>query len=475
MKKLYIVLLISLVLPCFAYADDTSLGRYGESVRPINNPNVRMESEKVNVKMYEGYSTTTCTFKFVNQTKKTQSLLMGFPDGYDFSTNDDISPESNEGMNIAKFSTVIDGKKIGVVHKKGKILNEETKKLDYPYWYTWEVTFKPGESKTVVNTYETQNTNDSMGYHYAGYVITTGSPWAGTIKDAQIVFDVSNFGLYSLESATPTNYKFYGDKLVWNFKNFEPTTNIEVVANKELGKILAYSTNCNDDVVSEAIDNIDELFSKCDYRSTINEADKVLAHSNITTSAINYFLTKKAIANIKLGKISDGVSNLERVVSSSQGDITDIGDIKPAAYYLLNYYKKHNIQKAKNIYLANIFMKTNGVLQKWVNEQVLNRSSSFFKPQLTNCLIQKDQEYFTIHDQDDDLRFAKVSVWYTENGKTKYLINETRDNFTQSHYEIGLNYGYTFPSNVKTLYYKVYAKDYSNNILDTGVKKVIIK
>ena len=67
-----------------AFADSSAMGRKnGETVTPLNNTEIRMASENVKIKVLSNckYFTTDCEFKFVNDTNKTVSVLMGFPDG----------------------------------------------------------------------------------------------------------------------------------------------------------------------------------------------------------------------------------------------------------------------------------------------------------------------------------------------------------------------------------------------------------
>ena len=477
MKKIIYALLISLILPCLALADDSSLGRYGETVRPIQNSSIRMESEKINVKVLDGYSLTTCSFKFVNLTNKSQSVLMGFPDGADSMTKPNQYAEYDS--KITQFTTVIDGKNVSVKHEKGKMLKDEVGGWDYPYWYSWDISFKPNETKTIINTYRTKNTVDVQDNNYTGYIITTGAPWAGTIKDAEIVFDFSNFGVFNVYSATPTNYKFNGDKLVWHFTDFEPTSNINVLVNKNYNKFVSFCDDYNNADLMKSVNTVSDLYSKGDYTNAIKEADNVLTQYNLTDKdELNYFLIKKASSYVKLGKMKTAIPIFEKVVSSNVSGNYD-GIVTEAAYYLMNYYKTADMKKAQDIYRSYIFKKTNAVFQKWVNEQIFSRTnSSFFTPQITKCVIKKDTADVYLLDQDGDFKDTSLAIWYVKDGKKVYLVNE-KEKITRfatiDPFYYCYRWAYTTPNGINTLYYKVYAQDYSNHVLYTDVKTVKIQ
>ncbi|NLC68182.1 MAG: hypothetical protein GX754_05235 [Clostridiaceae bacterium] len=60
------VLLAIACMPSSTYANGASLGGLGETVRPIDNPDIIMQSENITVRVSESVSKVECEFVFEN-------------------------------------------------------------------------------------------------------------------------------------------------------------------------------------------------------------------------------------------------------------------------------------------------------------------------------------------------------------------------------------------------------------------------
>lgn len=495
-----IILLIAVYIPSPTYANDTSLGRFGETVRPIDNPNIIMQSENITVHVSYGVSNVECEFVFINDSDKEITVLMGFPSG-------DLEGEYKDNLErfydykLYDFTAWVDGEEVEVRLEKGakagmvdgteekgmnmedldtimKVYNGEGIPLDsdlynlgsdFPYWYTWEVTFKPGEKKIIKNTYETKNTTSSTGMAHTGYILTTGASWKGRIEKAEITFIMEDIKPYQVESISPTNYTYEGNMITWQFEDFEPDFNINVAFSIREEYLLKEQFKNN-----EKLKPIVELEDQGKYEELIEFINEIMDKEEYSDTKTALKLTK---AKALLG-IEDETGNEEALEEAIKllEEATDIGGTgsTEAAYLLLECYKKTRMDKYKDLYENKIFLRTNGVFQRLATEMFHDLKSGY-SPEITNLKVTPEKVCLDIEDKDDDLKKISIKVWHMEDGQKIFILDQEISDpmqFAYSHYTAKY-YGFipAAPDDVqkdKHLYYRIYAEDWAGNLVDTG-------
>ena len=89
-------------------------------------------------------------------------------------------------------------------------------------WYVWKTKFPKDKTVWIKVTYTLPAYNDKRN-HFFSYLLSTGAGWWGTIGKA--VVEVTNHDIPKDEiiRISPSRYKKEGNKIVWKFKNLEPT------------------------------------------------------------------------------------------------------------------------------------------------------------------------------------------------------------------------------------------------------------
>lgn len=169
------VLIASAIVLCSAlfgyisiYADDGSIGRIPDGVFPMQENDVKMESEEITVDLDK--NSVECIFTFHN-TGKSKNVYMGFPGKLDKTMGGDLTKDVD--LELGNFKTFINGKEMPVTRQKGvQNYNTETSNaLHYSEWFTFTVPFKADETVTIRNTYDYCPSYDSIGDVFTGYVI----------------------------------------------------------------------------------------------------------------------------------------------------------------------------------------------------------------------------------------------------------------------------------------------------------------
>jgi len=226
------ILVLSPPFSSLAWADDCALGRLGETVYPVRNSSVRMEAEDVHLQLsVDGTLHCRAVFQFVNESAEPQTILMGFPGEAE---QREDAPGGHPRLH--DFRTWVDGEEVGVKEERGlQPAGDRAASSSSWYtftpssWYTFTVEFAPGESRCITNTYWARSTGWSNGEMMAGYVLTTGALWAGTIGRATIRLSLQEpLHPYHILSYRPASAHFEGNELVWQFCDFEPSRDIEV-------------------------------------------------------------------------------------------------------------------------------------------------------------------------------------------------------------------------------------------------------
>ena len=152
-------------------------------------------------------------------------VQMGFP----FSAGDS---QSDEPIN-PNFRTWVDGKKVAITKKSG-IPNPLQEELDsFPEEVlTYSVTFKKGQTRNIVHTYNAGGWFDSIGHAKFVYVLRTGALWKGTIENLIIHLKIHAKQARNIHCVLPTEHgaEAKGEELTlyWKYQNYKPDNDIEI-------------------------------------------------------------------------------------------------------------------------------------------------------------------------------------------------------------------------------------------------------
>ena len=270
-----------------AQANDTTLGGNGVTLLPIKNDNITMADEPI---VIDGIPTsngsvsgwkTHCTFHFKNETAEPQKITMGFPfprnfefDGSEFG----LSPSDPEFKQLSKseqarylqpvihsFTTKVRG-----VDVKSKEIKLDDKRTEYNNAWVWEITFAPGETVEVINTYEHGTSGTVQGDQWVDYVLLTGKNWKGG-KIGRSLLEVrphTDFFPDTVEwiedfKSTPKGARIVEDgafkKAVWDLKDFAPDSDLHFsffTGTDLLDKYLSATDFLNEALEEESCDRL---------------------------------------------------------------------------------------------------------------------------------------------------------------------------------------------------------------------------
>ncbi len=200
---------------------------------------IRMASEHVKIVIGATNVQVSATFVLENE-KDAASVVVGYPRG--------VLEKSLEN-----FAVTVDGQTAAVSSQKGATDRDRmmgvmdgapakgsaAKKYQYqfdgpyPEWKTFTVSFAAKQKRTVVVSYSVApaavETESGRLLTYV-YTLKTGATWSGNIGSAVIEATLDGMTMKDLVSVTPKpaeNIKAAGP-LVWQFKDFKPTQDIEV-------------------------------------------------------------------------------------------------------------------------------------------------------------------------------------------------------------------------------------------------------
>jgi len=248
-----ILLLVASSLPQPAGADDTSLHRSAEGVRPVYEAQVRMVEETVLIKLAEGI--VDVTFVFENQGPATD-LLVGFPllpsvENMPY-TRWDADEDAESQLGYEDFTVWVDGEEVESWREEGiepdPSLESDSggepeqsgetplrngpdwqEDMFYPEWQVFDLHFEAGQRRTVRHTYRTPpHWFQSPWSVEFTYVLRTGANWAGTIGRAEVVVDLAGLDLAQLRGASPDNFTVSDNHITWLFWDFEPEYDIHI-------------------------------------------------------------------------------------------------------------------------------------------------------------------------------------------------------------------------------------------------------
>jgi len=102
----------------------------------------------------------------------------------------------------------------------------------YPAWKTWTMKFDEKQTRTVVVRYHVAPTEiktvDRGKLLAFIYILKTGATWKGNIEKAVVEVHLTGLSRDRLVTVSPPADTRTGGVLVWVFKNFKPTRDLEI-------------------------------------------------------------------------------------------------------------------------------------------------------------------------------------------------------------------------------------------------------
>jgi len=227
--KIILAILALICLQTSLFADIAPNPIKAKSISPKAATSIRMESERVEIDLYNDSSVVTCVF-YMRNLGEPEKLQIGFPDMrfYHFSME--------KHQNGERFAVKENGKTIAFTSASGGAVGSSSP--GEKDWYLWSSEFEQEESKTIEVQYSLPcgmryNSNE----RFFTYLLSTGAGWAGTIGKAEIIVNLKDIEQDSVLSQTPANCEISGKQLSWTFMDLEPTENDDIK--------ITYNTNKN--------------------------------------------------------------------------------------------------------------------------------------------------------------------------------------------------------------------------------------
>ena len=299
-----------LVVPMRACADIFVMSNQGNTIVPVKEAQISMDSEIVEVTPAEEGAEleVQCTFLMTSHAKESVQRMIAFPI---------VHPMYGKYME-QHFTAAVDGKaqtpslKMTNVEKDWKTefyYKPDHEKFQYPGAMQWPVTWKPGQTRKIVCTYEAGSMEFIAGLvrgRRFRYVVRTGNCWKGPIgnatisvrfqDDPRLYADSENPDSVVSRITFPKQAKWVSRKEVrWTFSNWEPEEDIvvEVLRWRGLPKgiyrdfILPENHDASKQSFSKAY--IDALVSRevAPWKSIFPEQTKNLDLKKLETAIVN--------------------------------------------------------------------------------------------------------------------------------------------------------------------------------------------
>ncbi len=226
-------------------ANDTAVYEYpdGSGVVPLSSEQVRMVEETVRITNPVGRAAhVEATFVFRNDGKREVQVTMGFPFrlqwGQVFFEGDEVEVDIPAALG---FESLVDGEPVETrlrterAGPSGEVVEPTT-------YQVWDVTFAPGQTRTLVTRYDTQwnhwiDVDDRYGYGLT-YITETGAAWAGTIGRATISVEIpAEIPRPSRFEDRATFWEFAPgavaqtadfSRMSWTFQDWEPRGDVHI-------------------------------------------------------------------------------------------------------------------------------------------------------------------------------------------------------------------------------------------------------
>jgi hypothetical protein len=208
-----------------ALADDAPLAGIGGAYQPMQRGvQVRMAREWVNVTLSARGTRTVVQFDFRNE-GPAQTVTMGFPEKAIYPPND------KPGGSYRHFTRRVDGRPITARPTSWQEVQEKTA---WQRWWVSRVYFARNQTRVVRVSYdEAPNFLMTPGGRSYGYILGTGSYWAGPVGSVDFVFDVKDFPadtsiLASELERSGSGVTRRGNRLASHFRGWKPPKDLEL-------------------------------------------------------------------------------------------------------------------------------------------------------------------------------------------------------------------------------------------------------
>jgi hypothetical protein len=209
-----------LAVPCSLSADPVSILLHGGAASPVEGePDVRMVSEELSVKLFGHEAVVTADMLFRNE-GPTQDVELGFPQINYYQT-----PE----LVLEAVQFVVDGREVLSRHvgDGGRPLPGLSAPQDVPSWHVATVSFAAGQERRVRITYRHEHGGGIYGPFFP-YVLSTGASWKGhSVERIRVVVDYGE-AADTIRSAGPKGYETdeAARRLTWLFEDYRGTPQV---------------------------------------------------------------------------------------------------------------------------------------------------------------------------------------------------------------------------------------------------------
>ena len=206
----------------FAYANSAPLRATGQTVVPTKDVPVRLETEYLDIRLSSYEAEVACSFYLVNE-GPAATIKVGFPAG----KNEELENfgASGESFKHYEVKTI----SLGPSFTNERDMNQ-WKVFDVPLGSTGKPEILRNQYKVKVNRYGLSELTD----RYFRYILKTGAYWKGNIKTLKVTVYLKGVPFDQITRIYPAGYKTDNNKITWEFKNFEPTEDIEIFIMNDL-------------------------------------------------------------------------------------------------------------------------------------------------------------------------------------------------------------------------------------------------
>lgn len=175
---------------------------------------IEMTREEVDLVLSKGDDDdsldVTVTFHMTNLGKEA-AFEVGFPVG--------------AFKNMTEFSVTTDGvdREAKLIDKNPQPADSKDEMWNHDYWWVWDESWGEKAEVTHVVKYHLNIWHWSY-YRHTGYILHTGAAWKNVIKQATVTLSFAgDMQMGNIERVGPAGCEFKDGKIVWSFKDLEPT------------------------------------------------------------------------------------------------------------------------------------------------------------------------------------------------------------------------------------------------------------
>lgn len=193
--------------------DTYMAGQSGAPKNLADQTQVRMVTADIRMQVPAGK--VKVTYVFTNAGPAT-NVTMAFPE-----EGQDAYLDDKTKTHFAYFRSTVDGKPVQTTPKKLSDA-EDHEDFGYKIWWIKEVPFAKGQSRTVVNEYQSPNGSSALPIAFHQYIVETAKTWSGNLKSLRIEVDVAGLPAGTRYGFTLPKPRFQGQKALWYWENVKP-------------------------------------------------------------------------------------------------------------------------------------------------------------------------------------------------------------------------------------------------------------